>query len=87
METAQRDSWTPAFSGESPKIVPVQGADEVDGVFRIHFRAAERLGSPARRTAVEESKKLHCAASGATASSAAVRHTALRFTTAIDLVS
>ena len=47
METAQRDRRTPVFSGESPKIVPVQGADDVDGVFRIHFRAAERPRSAA----------------------------------------
>lgn len=47
LETAQRDSMTPAFSSENPKFVPVQGAGEVDGVFRIHYRAAERSRSAA----------------------------------------
>ena len=31
-----------AFLSRSPKIVPVQGAGEVDRVFRTHFPAAER---------------------------------------------
>jgi len=65
LETAQRDSLTPAFSSASPKIIPVHGAGEVDGVFRLHFRAAERPGSAAGADpppTADGSTALQCAA-------------------------